>query len=79
MVSTANIECSMGFQWAFSATPYGDAWRARRRVFQTEFDAKASRRYHPRQVAACHYLLNMLLDSPERSTEHFRQLVFHDK
>lgn len=65
----------MGTEWAFVTQPYGEAWRARRRIFQSEFDAKSSRRYRPHQIASRNHLINGLLDSPKQWAAHFVQYV----
>ena len=45
----------------------------RRRLTQSEFDAKPAARFRPQQAKACHGLLDALLDSPESWHEHLRQ------
>lgn len=64
--------------WAFVIQPCGDAWRARRRIFQSEFDAKLSQRYHPHQISGRNDVINRLLDSPAQWDSHFRQYVVID-
>lgn len=63
----------MGWGWALTMRPYGEAWRARRRLMQAEFDAKRAARFRPQQVKACHGLLKDILDLPDRWKEHLRQ------
>lgn len=63
----------MGWGWALTMRPYGEAWRVRRRLLQTELDVKPAARFRPHQLKACHGLLQDLLDSPERWNKHLRQ------
>lgn len=63
----------MGWDWAFSLQPFGELWRARRRLFQASFDGNASRRFYPHQTKACHNLLRRLMDAPKDWAIHLRQ------
>lgn len=65
----------MGWGWSFAMMPYGDFWRAHRRLFHKEFDGPALKRHHPHQTRVVNNLLRQLLDSPARWNEHLRQYV----
>lgn len=71
-VSLLDIHRRMKLDWAFAIQPYGEAWRARRRIFQSAFDAKSSRQYRPYQISARNHVINRLLDSPGQWDSHFR-------
>jgi hypothetical protein len=51
--------------WPFVTLPYGDAWRARRRVFHTVNLADQVVDYQPGQLADAHLFLQGLVDNPE--------------
>ena len=71
--SLTEFRLRMGWGWSLPLRPYGEAWRVRRRLTQSEFDAKQAARFRPQQAKACHGLLDAILDSPESWYEHLRQ------
>ncbi|KAF9016760.1 cytochrome P450 [Hymenopellis radicata] len=65
----------MGWDFMFGFMPYGDEWRALRRLFQQEFHPGAAQRYRPTELRATHGLLRRLLDDPEDFYLHIRHLA----
>ncbi|KAK7052987.1 hypothetical protein VNI00_004308 [Paramarasmius palmivorus] len=55
----------MGWDWNFGLQPYGDNWRAHRRVFLQAFNPNSSKSFLPKQTKASHLLLGRLLEDPE--------------
>ncbi|KAF7975318.1 hypothetical protein HWV62_9741 [Athelia sp. TMB] len=55
--------------------PYGDLWRASRRVIHQEFKPLATQQYNPSQTKATRDLLHRLLESPDRWLEHLKHLT----
>lgn len=53
--------------------PYGDEWRAHRRLAVQEFDAQTIPKYKVPFTRAAHGLLQRLLESPDAWLEHARQ------
>ncbi|KAJ7247328.1 cytochrome P450 [Mycena rebaudengoi] len=53
----------------------GSAWRARRRLFQHEFNPTASLKLRPKVTSACHGLLRNILQHPDRVMDHFRHMA----
>ncbi|KAJ7247309.1 cytochrome P450 [Mycena rebaudengoi] len=62
----------MGWDFAFGLMRYG--MRARRRLFQHEFNPTASLKLRPKQIAACHGLLRNILLDPDRVMDHLRHM-----
>ncbi|KZP19024.1 cytochrome P450 [Athelia psychrophila] len=63
----------MGWGWSLPFMPYGDEWRAHRRLFRKAFeDTEANKLHQPHQVRATHALLHNLLDSPRDWHAHLR-------
>ncbi|KAJ7247317.1 cytochrome P450 [Mycena rebaudengoi] len=63
----------MGWDFAFGLMRYG--MRARRRLFQHEFNPTASLKLRPKQIAACHGLLRNILLDPDRVMDHLRLMA----
>ncbi|KAJ7293480.1 cytochrome P450, partial [Mycena rebaudengoi] len=60
----------MKWYWDLAHMPYGDVWR---KTFHQYFQPRAVPAYHPVQIAATRTLLQQLLRSPSRFTDHIRQ------
>ncbi|KII84582.1 hypothetical protein PLICRDRAFT_117752, partial [Plicaturopsis crispa FD-325 SS-3] len=60
----------MGFGNLLVLLPYGDTWRAMRRLLQREFSPHASLQYSPLVVEATHDFLRRLLESPDEFSAH---------
>ncbi|KZP23269.1 cytochrome P450 [Athelia psychrophila] len=67
----------MDVSWNFALTPYGDCWRAYRRVFQSEFTIRAGGLHHSQQTHGAHGLLVRLLglDGPDKWRKHLRHQI----
>ncbi|GLB41231.1 putative cytochrome P450 family protein [Lyophyllum shimeji] len=65
----------IGWNFLTPLLPYGEHWRAHRRIFHQEFNATACRRFRPDQLNATHRFLQKLLDSPEQFMRHIRHLA----
>ncbi|ETW86402.1 cytochrome P450 monooxygenase 63 [Heterobasidion irregulare TC 32-1] len=63
----------MGFDWIFSAMPYGSSWRKHRTLFQKHFHAHSSPHYQPIQLKETHALLRNLIYRPDRLEHHIRR------
>lgn len=63
--SSWNLTFRSGFAWNFAVLPYGDAWRAHRRMFHQYFREKAVEKYKPLQMAQCEKYLRRLYTHPE--------------
>ncbi|KZP23279.1 cytochrome P450, partial [Athelia psychrophila] len=59
----------------FIISPYGNHWRAHRRLFHSEFNIRGVSWHHPKQMHAAHGLLVRLLDHPDQWHEHFRHQI----
>ncbi|KZP18888.1 cytochrome P450 [Athelia psychrophila] len=57
----------------FSIMPYGNFWRAHRRLFQSEFSTPSW--HHPQQTYGAHGLLSRLLERPEEWRDHVRHQI----
>lgn len=55
--------------------PYGNYWRAHRRILQSEFSTREVSWHHPQQTNGVHGLLLKLLELPDKWREHIRQYV----
>ncbi|KII84590.1 hypothetical protein PLICRDRAFT_179402 [Plicaturopsis crispa FD-325 SS-3] len=64
----------MGFGNLVSLVPYGDKWRAMRRLLHREFHPQAILRYIPNEIEAAHDFLRRLLDSPDDFSESITHL-----
>ncbi|KAJ8522840.1 hypothetical protein ONZ45_g646 [Pleurotus djamor] len=62
----------MGWDWNLALTPYGEVWRARRRVFWQEFNRSQAVYHRPIQLKHSHRFLCRLLASPSDFYEHVR-------
>ncbi|KZP06134.1 cytochrome P450 [Athelia psychrophila] len=62
----------MGWGKMFPFMPYGDRWRAQRKMFTREFTPTAVLRYHPQQITTTNTLLNRLVESPDEWHEHLK-------
>ncbi|KZP29745.1 cytochrome P450 [Athelia psychrophila] len=65
----------MGFDWSFVLMPYGDTWRAHRRLAAKEFDAQTIPKYKLAFTRNAHGLLRRLLETPEAWHQHIRHQV----
>jgi cytochrome P450 len=65
----------MGLEWSFILMPYGDEWRAHRRLAAKGFDAHVIPKYNLTFTRNAHDLLRRLLESPEAWHEHVRHQV----
>ncbi|KAJ7578020.1 cytochrome P450 [Mycena floridula] len=54
----------MAFSWDIGFKPYGDDWRAARRVIDREFRPVPALRFRPFQTRLCHTFLSGLLENP---------------
>ncbi|KAK0211153.1 cytochrome P450 [Desarmillaria ectypa] len=62
----------MGWDWSFGHMPYGDRWKAHRKIFHTHFQSSVVSVYWPIQLKEAHKLLRRLLHEPEELLEHLR-------
>ncbi|KZP22537.1 cytochrome P450 [Athelia psychrophila] len=67
--------CRMGWCNNVVFLPYGDFWRASRRIMHQECKPLAVHNFHPGQIKATRQLLRRLLDSPDLWLEHLKQQV----
>ena len=65
----------MGWGWLLVHLPYGDAWRAQRRLYHQELSVKATQQRYPLHIQASHVLLDRLHATPERWQKHLIQYV----
>ncbi|KAF7977287.1 hypothetical protein HWV62_4249 [Athelia sp. TMB] len=65
----------MGWGWSFVLMPYGDPWRAHRRLAAKEFDAQTIPKYNHAFARNSYDLLRRLLESPEDWHQHVRHQV----
>lgn len=65
----------MGWDWATSLMPYGERWRANRRIVHYFFHEQASKRYHESQTRTNLAFLYALLDAPESFMQHIRNVT----
>ncbi|KZP19044.1 cytochrome P450 [Athelia psychrophila] len=65
----------MGMEWGFVLMPYGDEWRAHRRLAVKGFDAHVIHKYDLAFTRNAHGLLRRLLESPEAWHEHVHHQV----
>ncbi|KAJ3560891.1 hypothetical protein NP233_g10541 [Leucocoprinus birnbaumii] len=68
----AMVNDIIGFDWAFTVLPYGNAWRIHRRTFTEFFHPNVIPTYHPVLTSSSRGLLCDLLQSPENFREHIR-------
>ena len=61
-----------GLEWFFPFTPYGQAWRRRRRAFHQSLDAHVISQYWPIQISRVRPLIRNLLDSPKGLEGHVK-------
>ncbi|KAG5722656.1 O-methylsterigmatocystin oxidoreductase [Termitomyces sp. T112] len=62
----------MGWDWTFGHMPYGERWKAHRRMFHRQFQQSVAPIHWPTQCKEAHALLRSLLESPEELIEHLR-------
>lgn len=65
----------MGWNFAFGMMPFGDRWKAHRKMFDSRFRQGNISSYQPIQIECAHVLLTDLLESPEDFRIHLRQWV----
>ncbi|KZP10035.1 cytochrome P450 [Athelia psychrophila] len=65
----------MGRGWSLALMPYGDEWRAHRRLAVKGFDAQVVPKFNLTFTRNAHGLLRRLLKSPEAWHEHVRHQV----
>ncbi|KAJ7142248.1 cytochrome P450 [Mycena epipterygia] len=65
----------MEWTWNLPIMPYGDVWRAHRRLFNQGFNARASRNFRPKELTATHGLLHRLVHTPEAFRDHIRRMA----
>ncbi|KAF9558598.1 cytochrome P450 [Agrocybe pediades] len=54
----------MGWDWLFSSMPYGEAWKERRRIFQSYFHPNNTALFRPCQLKFVREMLPRILKSP---------------
>ncbi|KAH8110331.1 cytochrome P450 [Phellopilus nigrolimitatus] len=59
-------------EWNFAFFPYGETWRAYRRLFMSKFGPNSAHLYRPVQEFVTHQLLKRLLIAPENFLDHLR-------
>ncbi|PPR05069.1 hypothetical protein CVT24_010256 [Panaeolus cyanescens] len=64
----------LGWDYNFALYPYGEQWRAHRRVSHQALKPEATHKYHPIQLKKVHNMMLGLLDTPERFWEHSKML-----
>lgn len=62
----------MGWDWSFGHMPYGERWKAHRKIFHAHFQSSVVSVYWPIQLKEAHKLLRRLLHEPEELLEHLR-------
>ncbi|KAF8999431.1 cytochrome P450 [Cyathus striatus] len=65
----------MGWEFLFSLLPYGEKWRARRRLFQHHYPATRHDHYQPTIKRFVRTLQSGLLESPENFYEHLQHMT----
>lgn len=69
----------MGWDWIFSSMPYGDKWRAHRRLFNKHFRPEMVHTYYPIQTKEVHTLLRSLVHSPDQFSKHvYRYALYYN-
>jgi len=63
------------WDWLFGFMPYGEAWKERRRLFQSKFHPSDTASFQPQQLDCTHKLLKNLLQNPEDFSGNFRLCV----
>ncbi|KAJ7137763.1 cytochrome P450 [Mycena epipterygia] len=63
-------------EWTFNVAtmPYGERWRAGRRLFNQSLNVISAKNFRPKQTAATHKLLRRLLHTPVAFKEHLKQM-----
>ncbi|GJE96466.1 cytochrome P450 [Phanerochaete sordida] len=61
-----------GWHRNIAVIAYGEAWRARRRLFHQHFRQQAMPNYHVKLAKGAHTLLRLLLESPNDFLKHIR-------
>ncbi|GJE96471.1 cytochrome P450 [Phanerochaete sordida] len=69
---TVMIHELIGWHRNIAITPYGEAWRTRRRLFHQHFRQNAMPNYHAKLVKGGHALLKLLLEAPDDFLKHIR-------
>ncbi|KAF5381630.1 hypothetical protein D9615_005548 [Tricholomella constricta] len=62
----------MGWDWTFGHMPYGERWKAHRRMFHRQFQQSVAPAHWPVQRKEAHALLRRILDSPDDLIDHLR-------
>ncbi|KII86913.1 hypothetical protein PLICRDRAFT_273725 [Plicaturopsis crispa FD-325 SS-3] len=65
----------MGWDWMMAFAPYGERWRALRRLFHREFHPQAAMQFRPLEIEAAHDLLRRFVTSPEDFDEHLHHMA----
>ncbi|KAJ7142216.1 cytochrome P450 [Mycena epipterygia] len=65
----------MEWTWLLPLMPYGDTWRAQRRLFSQGFNVTAARNFRPKELAATHGLLRRLAHTPGAFRDHLRHMA----
>ncbi|KAJ7089521.1 cytochrome P450 [Mycena epipterygia] len=65
----------MDWTWNLPLMPYGDAWRAHRRLFSQGFNVTASQNFRLEELAATHGLLRRLVHTPDAFRDHLRHMA----
>ncbi|KAJ7625703.1 cytochrome P450 [Roridomyces roridus] len=65
----------MGWDFNAASMRYGDEWRIHRRLFNQEFNVRASRKYESRELLGTRKLLQRLISHPDMFLTHFRQMM----
>ncbi|KAJ7142221.1 cytochrome P450 [Mycena epipterygia] len=65
----------LDWTWNLPLMPYGDTWRAHRRLFSQEFNVTALQNFRPEELAATHGLLHRLVHTPDAFRDHLRQMA----
>ena len=65
----------MGWGNVVSLLRYGDDFRRQRRMIQQHFNTKAVKRFEPIQVAELYTMLDNIIKTPEKFSEHIYRWV----
>ncbi|KZP18991.1 cytochrome P450 [Athelia psychrophila] len=65
----------MGWAGNFTFMPYGNSWRAHRRLFQSEFNTRGISSHHQQQTQGAHGLLSRLLERPQQWHDDLRHHI----
>lgn len=65
----------MGWEWDIVFVPYGDLWRAQRKMLHQTFHTTASHKFHPHMQKNAHYLLRQFLKRPGDVIPNLRHMA----